>query len=273
VPPESSTPFVEFSFNWIPSNDGHKCIIARTPLYIDASVNPNIVEITDSKNMAQSNYTRYIAAASSPAKREITWISLHNPFKEKAEIYVVSQIRGYFAQFYRLYMEHSSLRLNPGETQKVQIMIESMYGDPRLADFFKQYGERFFSTDTRVNLIGYGIPPEAPAHPVLLGGAQINVASGHATKFDQYEYVKQEDMIRGHIVTVDGSRVVTGKVLLTFYQDAKNSVTINLPLTSGGFVVSRVSTLIKRYKAKGVSAHYPGGPGFGVCDAPKDITF
>lgn len=273
IPPETSTPFVEFSFNWIPPNDGHKCIIARTPLYIDASVNPNIVEITDSNNMAQSNYTRYIAAAASPAKREITTISLHNPFSEKAEIYVVSQIRGYFAKFYRLYMEHSSLRLAPGQTEKVQIMIESMYGDPRLEAFFKQYGERFFSTDTRVNLIGYGIPPEAPAHPILLGGAQINVTSGHATKFDQYEYDKEKDVILGHIVTVDGSRIVAGKVLLTFHQDEKNSQTVNGTLNNGGFVLARVSQLLKRYRAKRVSAHYPGAPGFGSCDAEKDLTF
>ncbi|MFB6454733.1 hypothetical protein ACE38W_05620 [Chitinophaga sp. Hz27] len=272
VPPETSSPFVEFSFGWIPPNDGHKCIIVRTPLYIDTSVNPNIVEVTDSNNSAQSNYTRYISASSSPAKREITQISLHNPFEQKADIYVVPQIRGMFAKYYRLYVESMSLKLDPGETQKVQLMIESMYGDPRYADVFKQYGDRFFSSDTRIGLIGYGIPPEAPAHPILLGGAQINVASGHATKFDQYDYYKQEDMLRGHVVTLDGSAIVTGQVLLSFYADTKETQTISVALNSGGFTVPRISTIMKRYRANRVTAHYPGWTGFGSCDAPNDVT-
>ena len=79
VPPESITPFVEFEANWIPPNDGHRCIIARTPLFLDTSVNPTLVELSDSNNMAQSNYTQYIAAAASPAKRGIAEVTLEQP--------------------------------------------------------------------------------------------------------------------------------------------------------------------------------------------------
>ncbi|HEX2384427.1 MAG TPA: hypothetical protein VHI95_17405, partial [Acidimicrobiales bacterium] len=100
VPPESVTPFVEFEVNWIPPNDGHRCIIARTPLFLDTSVNPTLVELSDSNNMAQSNYTQYIAAAASPARRGIAEVTLNNPFQERALIYVMPQIRGPFAEYY-----------------------------------------------------------------------------------------------------------------------------------------------------------------------------
>ena len=47
---DRARPFVEFATQWIPPNDGHRCIIARTPLFLDTSVNPTLVEVSDSNN-------------------------------------------------------------------------------------------------------------------------------------------------------------------------------------------------------------------------------
>jgi M6 family metalloprotease-like protein len=272
IPPESSTPFVEFTVDWIPPDDGHKCIITRTALYIDASVNPNIVELSDSNNSAQSNYARYIAASSSPAKRGITEVTLHNPFDARAEIYVVPQLRGPFSRFYRLYLEHSSLRLAPGESRKVQVMLESMYGDPALNEVWRQLGPKFF-TDTRISLTGYGIPPDAPAHPVLLGGVQINVGSGRATKVEQFGGEKDGGVVRGRVIEAAGGAPAPGKVLVTFHGPKEHiDNTITVPLDSNGyFVLQAWQPLAKKLGAKRVSAHYPGRPGWSPCDAPNEI--
>ncbi|KAK0119968.1 hypothetical protein ONS95_011392 [Cadophora gregata] len=96
VPPESTAPNgVTFETTWIPNNDGHKCIIASTPLFVDTSISPNIVEITDTNNTAQSNYAKYIARSASPATREILQVSLTNPFKSRADIYVLPRSKVY----------------------------------------------------------------------------------------------------------------------------------------------------------------------------------
>lgn len=274
IPPESAaTPFVEFTTSWIPNNDGHKCIVARTPLYIDTSVNPNIVEVTDSNNMAQTNYSRYISAAASPAHREITAVSLHNPFDKKTDIYVIPQIKGYFAHFYRLYLEHSSLKLNPGETKKVKVMVESEYaGQQWFSEQLKkkQINERFFSEDTRMSLVGYGVPPNTPAHPVLLGGVQINVGSGRATKFEQFEHA--DNSVFGRVIVVDDGSPASGNAYITFFAEKIEeaiTVTVNLG-TKGEFFIREIQQYDK-IKPKRIVAHYGGNPGLAPCDADNEI--
>jgi M6 family metalloprotease-like protein len=273
VPPESTTPFVEFTANWVPPDDGHKCIIVRTPLYIDASVNPNIVEITDSNNSAQSNYSRYIAASASPAKRGIAEVTLHNPFDKRAEIYVMPQIRGPFSFLYRLYMEHSSLKLDPGESRRVQIMVESMYGDPRLAALWERLGPKFFYERTRISLVGYGIPPETPEHPTLLGGAQIDVSSALATRFESFGGEGKDGFVRGRVVVARNGAPAQGIVLITLHgPDEGIDNTIRTPLDAQGYFALRgIGELIAKLKAKRITAHYPGRPGYSPSDAPNDL--
>lgn len=273
VPPESTSPFVEFRANWVPSSDGHKCIIVRTPLYIDASVNPNIVELSDSNNSAQSNYTRYVAASSSPAKRGIAEVTLHNPFDKRAEIYVMPQIRGTFANLYRLYMEHASLKLNPGESQKVRIMVESMYGDPRFGALWERLGQKVFYEQTRISLVGYGIPADTPAHPVLLGGAQINVASARATRFQSFGGEAREGTVRGRVIVESTGAGAQGIVLLTFHgpnETIANTIRVSLD-AQGYFVVRAIGEFVQKFKATRIGAHYPGKAGYAPCDPPKEL--
>lgn len=274
VPPESVTPFVEFSTTWIPPSDGHKCLIARTPLYLDTSVTPTIVELSDSNNVAQSNYTRYIAASASPARRGITHVTLHNPFSQRAEIMVVPQIRGTFAAFYRVYLEHASLKLDPGESRKVQVMLESQYGDERLAAVWERLQTKLFREDTRVSLLGYGIPPDAPAHPVLLGGAQINVNSGRGTRFTDVGLQAERDLVRGRVVVAASGAPAPGSVLLTFRSDREDSSsTVKVSLDGqGSFVLRDVHKLAQKFGSKSLTAHYPGQAGYAPCDAAGPLA-
>jgi hypothetical protein len=268
VPPETATPFVEFTANWVPPTDGHKCIIVRTPLYLDASVNPNIVEISDSNNSAQSNYTRYIAASSSPAKRGIADVTLNNPFDKRAEIYVIPQITGPFADLYRLYMEHASLKLDPGESRKVKVMVESLYGDPRHAERWERVQEKLFYTPTKIALVGYGVPADTPEHPALLGGVQLNVSSARATRFKQFGGEPAEGTLRGQVVVVASGAPAAGFVLVTFHGPGETEAnTITVPLDqNGNFFLRAAQEYVLKFQAKSVSAHYPGRPGLAPCD-------
>ena len=269
VPPESSTPTVEFSTQWLPGNQGHRCIIARTPLYIDTSVNPNIVEISDSNNEAQSNYTHYISASSSPGLRVRSTVALYNPFPQRALMYVVPQIHGSFAQYYRLYLEHQSLMLDSGETRYVEVMVESMFGDPRLNAEWERISEKLFRSPTNMTLAGYGIPPEAPQHPVLLGGAQITVSSAWATKFQNLEV--SDVFVKGQVVSTHTKNGVPGHVLLTFHGPKETIAnTITVPITQDGWFSSECLRYVKAFRAKELSLHYPGYPGFAACDPDKD---
>jgi hypothetical protein len=266
---------VEFSVEWLPPDEGHRCIIARTPLYIDTSVNPNIVELSDSNNEAQSNYTRYISASASPAKREIAEVTLNNPYDQRAEIYVIPQIVGQFADFYRLYMEHSSLTLDGGESKKVQVMVESMYGDPHLAGKLERAGEKLFYYPTTVSMTGYGIPPEnLQVHPQILGGAQINVSSARATRFTEFGGEPKEGVLRGRVEVVATGGPASGFVLLTLHGPKESAAnTVKAALDSQGYFMLRgAQELIKKLRAKEASAHYPGRYGLAPCDAPNRVA-
>ena len=66
---------------------------------------------------------------------------------------------GAFSQYYRLYLEHQSVTLDPGETRYVEVMVESMFGDPRMGGVWDRLSEKMVRTPTNVTLAGYGIPP------------------------------------------------------------------------------------------------------------------
>ena len=269
VPPESSTATVEFSSQWLPGNQGHRCIIARTPLYIDPSVNPNIVELSDSNNEAQSNYTHYISASASPGRRVRSSVALYNPFPQRALMYVVPQIHGAFAQYYRLYLEHQSAMLDPGETRYVEVMVESMFGDPRMGAIWDRLSEKMVRTPTNMTLAGYGIPPEAPQHPQLLGGAQISVSSAWGTRFDELQ-INDDVYVRGQVVSVNTGKGVPGHVLLTFHGPGETiDNTITVPITQDGWFAAEIKRWVEKFRSKEISLHYPGIPGYAACDPDK----
>lgn len=273
VPPEATTAFVEFTTQWVPPSDGHRCIIARTDLYVDTSVNPNIVELSDANNTAQSNYSRYISASASPATREISAVTLTNPYPVRAEIYVVPQIVGVFSDLYRLYLEHSSLTLDPGESRPVQVMVESLYGDPHAAALWERKGEKVFFEPTTVSLTGYAIPPDGPHHPVVLGGAQLSVSSARATRFTGFEGKPRDGQLGGRVEVVGTGGPASGFVLLTFHgPDETADNTVRVPLDArGAFWFGGGYELVRKFRADRVSAHYPGRPGFAPCDAPTEL--
>ena len=271
VPPESVTPTVEFTTEWLPGSQGHRCIVARTPLYLDTSVSPTLVELSDANNRAQSNYSRYISASASPARRVRSTVALHNPFPARALMYLVPQLTGSMAAYYRLYLEHQSLELDPGETRQVEVMVESLLGDPRYAEQLDDVAEKIFRTPANLSLVGYGVPPEAPAHPVVLGGAQIRVDSAIGTQFEEV-VVQPLEVVRGRVVTLATGKGVTGHVLVTF-RGPRTGIenTVVAPLDQGGAFSLALREHMERFDAKEISLHYPGRSPYGPCDPDEPV--
>lgn len=268
VPPDTSTPTVEFTTQWLPGNQGHRCIIARTPLYLDTSVTPTIVEVSDANNMAQSNYTRYISASASPAERVRSTVALHNPFPERALVYVMPQLTGPMAPFFRVYLAHQSVMLDPGETRRVEVMVESLFGDPREKES-QRLMEKLLRTPANLSLVGYGIPPEAPNHPVILGGVQVRADTGWATKFEFVE-VAGKSVVRGRVAAVGTGKGVPGQVLVTFHgPDEAIGNTIAVALKDGSFVLE-IGPFVEKLRAEKLSLHYPGQAPYTACDPELD---
>jgi len=211
---------VEFTAPWTPPASGHFCIIVRIPLY---QVPPmtGILELSGTNNEAQSNYDRFISATGSPASREISSMTVGNPYSERTSVFLtVSQTN----PAYRTYIGNRWVTLNPGETKQIPLMFE-FAGDgfltggggpslpPGQGDSVSQILKR---APNDVQIIGLIRNPDSPdPHAwTLFDGGQVQVVTGRATEFEDFRQDMQRT-VAGRVVTRDnGSAVPGGKVLV-----------------------------------------------------------
>jgi M6 family metalloprotease-like protein len=201
---------VEFHQSWTPPASGHFCIIVRIPLYLRPGA-PVVAELTELNNSAQSNYDRFISATASPAERKITQIEVGNPYDLPARVYLgVDQTN----PLYRTYLEHRWVDLGANERRKVTVMMEFVGTAP--AAFEGRVDPRQYSrVENRVSLTAHVVDPrDSTRHRmVLLGGADMSVATGRATRFEAFDYLR--GTVRGRVVQSDGSPVPSGTVIVT----------------------------------------------------------
>ncbi|MET0982596.1 MAG: hypothetical protein ABWY02_10880 [Telluria sp.] len=264
---------VEFKARWFVTGSGHRCVIARIPLYQDPG-DRTVVELSQLNNEARSNYTRVISESASPSSRMIAEIAVMNPYPVRTQISVAPQQPGDLSRYYRVYLQHSSLVLDPGEVRKVKVMFESLAGLPEVDAELRQLQllKRFYSEDNKVNFIGFGYPPGTPqAHtPDILGGATVAVKSGRATRFQAFEG-NSGGAVRGRVVTLDRGEPANGVVLVTALLDGAppRSIDVDLRLDARGEFadVSRLGQQLRGRKIARLDAHYPGAFALASCDA------
>lgn len=172
--------------NWTPpasstTGTAHFCIVVRIPLFIDPG-NPTIVELTELNNVAQSNYSRFISSDASPAVRGMTTVDVHNPYDRETRFWVVpSQSSEYF----RTYVGHQWLKVAAGTTRSIEVMYESLVGDPAYASTAGELRQRVYKVPNVVALVGLAENPhEKPHNAEVVGGATIQVVAGRGTRFD-----------------------------------------------------------------------------------------
>ena len=278
---------VDFKTEWIPSSEGHYCIVVRIPLYsFTADDGTTIIEMTDTNNVAQSNYDRFISDSASPATRKISFIEVGNPYTLPTVVFINPHQTN---PLYRTYLEHKSLYLNPGETRKIKIMFEYdpeiinsvpvSLGDNTMNEtdrrqlpeqVYKEYC--YMPNHARFASFIYN-PHDQNHHVELLGGAEVQVVTGRKTEFGMFYY---KEFVGGTLITVDdGQRVTQGKIIIIIRKQMKEGNIVEvyetIPLTVYGEFQYRIqddkaSTLLS------VQAYYLPAPGFGDCYS-NIITF
>jgi len=231
---------VEFTTRWNPPREeGHFCIIVRIDPY-QTPTTPPVPEMNDTNNVAQSNYDRFISATSSPASRQITRVTVGNPFDKPTRVFIAP---GQNNPIYRSYLEHTWLQLNPGETKQVMMMFEYA-PEPHLTTAEgKELVKKFTTRPNNVGVVSYIENPHDPQlHQALLfNGVTAEIVTGNATEFAPGKFFANDESVSGVVLAVDDGNPVPdspdGKVLVIFTKDGNEEIYQEGQLTDGQFDV------------------------------------
>jgi hypothetical protein len=199
-PPLSAIPFLNIAV--------HYCVVARIEEYSDPN-NPAIREITLDNNEAQSNHTQLISVSASPSTREIGIVKVTNPLPTAADCRVVVRQT---SRFFRTYVQHTWVHLQPREERNVMFMSESLVGDATLAHMVREYRERIYKEPNSLRLTGIADDHET-CHGFVTGGAHVVVRAARATRFVKFSH--DGGLASGRIEAVDNGQGVNGTVLVT----------------------------------------------------------
>jgi len=261
---------VEFQTTWTPpantpTDDAHYCVVVRIPLFQDPG-NPAIVELTELNNLAQSNYTRFISSSASPSSRGISHVVVNNPYPQRTRLFVVGQQS---MDLYRTYLQHQWVWLAPGETRRIEVMYESLAGDPLFDGRIKEMRGKYYERPNRISLIGLlENPLDEHLHVAdVAGGANIVVSSGRRTKI--VDLKMDRHVALGRVVTVDdGQPVNRGKVVVSMQPDgrSKHEFSRSGPVFQDGrFAIElnlghdKDSEAVLKARSLSLQAHYLGG--------------
>lgn len=255
-----------FQTTWNPPtvNNPHFCIIARIDPYFTPTT-PPVFEMTPYNNEAQSNYTQFISASSSPASREITQVTIGNPYQKPTRFF----IRGaHNNPLYRTYLETTCVTLKPKEVRKIQVMFEfspqAFMLDPRFKDDRKNL-EKYMQTPNSVSFVGYiENPYDKQLHNAnFANGASVQVSTGRATKMLKFS---TDGLVAfGEVVTKDNNDMVPdGKaVIAVLVKGNKDVVYITTDVVKGFFRHILPETWTE------AQAFYVPTRGFGECESKK----
>ena len=256
---------VNFQVTWTPqppadpASQQHYCVIVRIDPY-STPTTPAINEADPGNNLAQSNYAQFISATASPASREISHVTIGNPYGGPARFFIRP---GQNNPLYRTYLEHTCVTLEPGEVRDVDVMFEHAPDSPRPENVKPEVWKRLQGQPNMVNFVGLiENPYDNLLHgPSLLSGADARVLTGRATKFDGRLNVDGE-VVAGRVVTVDNGKPVPGGhvVVVSTSKGEGPSQYETVEVDKGG----RFRGII-RPPVTEVTAHYVPPPGFGEC--------
>jgi len=258
---------VDFITTWSPPKEGHFCIVVRIDHY-QTPTNPSVQEMTDVNNVAQSNYDRFISATGSPASRQVTSVTVGNPYGRPTRIFITP---GQSNPLYRTYLEHTWLQLDPGETRAVTAMFEYAPEPLLVSPQGKGQIEEYGKVPNRVGLVSYIENPHDSTlhHAFLLSGVQAEVITGRATELQDLKINPPDHVILGQIVTVDDRTAVPGGSVIGIFLDKDDKeVYTNAEVAKGTFIV-RIP--IQNWKT--VEIYYVPLAGFGDCTSgPKTFS-
>ena len=191
----------DFSVSWVPPARPsilgllafvHFCIVVRIAPQQGGEVSP-------SNNEAQSNYTIMWTLAGSPFSRQRLAVQVANPYPDRSvdvQLHAEQQL-----DWYRTYLEHTSVRLGPGETRDVEVMVECVADEPAFRDAVPR--DRLFRVPNIVTTVAAIREPESDVTEPI-GGATIEVRAARAAEISQLDVSRRNASGRVRLVD-DGS--------------------------------------------------------------------
>ncbi len=184
-----------------------------------------------------------------------------NPFDKPAVVYfTINQPH----PFFRVYLDHRWLRLEPGESKPVLVMTESLLGADQFQGLDFQFDPLEGGIKTTLRLSALGDTHESCTAAVI-GGVSILVMTGFATRFDRFEH--DFNIIVGDIVRDSDGAPVDGPVLVSIISldpnDGRPETSHQATAQNGHFLVEFGDDL----ENVRVQGHYLGQGPYAPCDS------
>ena len=161
-----------------------------------------------------------------------------NPYDKPTRVFLIG---GQTNPLYRTYVDTTWMWLDPGETRKVRVMLESVLdpdkGRPDHVD--PRDWDKFFRRPGDVGLTAFVEDPnDDPRHALWqLGGAQVQVVTGRATEFAGVDPGRNN--VVGGVKAKDGRGEVDGGTVLVTLRTGQGkrgkTATVEAPLRNGKF--------------------------------------
>ncbi|WP_062435248.1 hypothetical protein [Herbidospora daliensis] len=231
---------------FLPLTFAHYCVVVR--------IEPVPGERSTADNEAQTNFTLVWTAAASPYDRQAVPVTVSNPYPDRpvrVNLHAEQTLDGF-----RTYLEHTWVRLAPGETRAVEVMVECVAREPAFADRVRE--AELWRTPNVVTVVATVADPGSDVLTPI-GGGTIEVRAGLATGLTELDV--SETSASGRLTTAEGDPVAGATVLLTS-RDAGRAELVERATTD---VSGRFSTLVRRRPAE---IAYPGDlMGYAPCSA------
>jgi hypothetical protein len=160
----------------------HFCVRVDIERYRDPA-HPDHEEIVVHDNWAQSNFDSKPVKFGSPSDRIATVTTATNVLGRRAT-YLFDAEQS--TPWYRVFLGHAWLRLEPGQTRPIELAYESLSGDPLYGDDFEKNIERISSRDHHVAVMS-GVMPEGTEcdTPRDVFGVGLTLRAGRRVRIDQ----------------------------------------------------------------------------------------
>ena len=200
VPPVGSSIFS-------PIPRAHYCVKAEITDY-KVPDTPEIVEITTTNNVAQSNYGTFYPGWASPTSREATTVIVEGSERRDRHYITATQT----SDFARTFIDSAWVDVDPGERREIDVFTEFMVGDNTIEDYVNSIG-------------GVEAAVENPNHLLLSsavltgcaantrGGASVLVPVGIRTHFTNLTTEPGTPLVLGSVRTISGA-ASSGEVIV-----------------------------------------------------------
>ncbi|MCB0230535.1 MAG: hypothetical protein H6647_16440 [Anaerolineales bacterium] len=175
----------EFSVSWVPPalpfiifpfREVHYCVVVRITPHSEGS--PRRGEMNPYNNQAQSNYTLVYTLSGSPFSRKLLPVQVANPFPDRSV-----EVRLHAEQnldWYRTYLSHKWVRLAPGETKNIELMVECVAEEEGFRD--QVSNELLYTQPNIVSAVAIITDGDSNVSQ-LIGGATIEARAARAAEF------------------------------------------------------------------------------------------